>query len=169
MTDQGTRRLVFYASATEEEVAAALDELDDATGYPLDLSVTEDPDHWYYLATLLPQGDDREVARDLLLLQRLEEHGDDLSVVRPVTHQARFADRTQAAGFERWCTSGGFRVEDVDDDGDEPRPIVVRFAHDVAPLRPTIARTTALLRKKTVELGGGYVGWVTRLVSASRP
>jgi hypothetical protein len=157
---------VYVGSETHEPWRAAL-QPSLAAGLVLEFEVERDEEHAFYFDVLLPAEDEIVDPKDVLLLDRLAELGDDGSAVRQVDHFAFLPSFDAACEFANFADANGYVVDPefrVQGEAHE-----VAFTHegpvDLESIRPRIVA----LRRKAAELGGEYDGWGCNAVTAEPP
>ena len=93
VTVDGKRYLYFYTGRGESEWARALEHVSQSTGYELNLSYRDDPEHLGYYEELCPTDDDWQVIEDPGACAALCEVGGDGSVQRGATSVRRVRRR----------------------------------------------------------------------------
>jgi hypothetical protein len=135
------------------------------TGYELEVSFRDDPQHEGYWHDLYPTDDDWRVIHDLELLDELRKRGDDGNAERPIDHWVYFDDETAAAPFVKWAVAEDFahdaRYSRRTDDG----KYCVRLHHVGVATIQSVSRHTIALLRKAQEHGGKYDGWETPVVT----
>ncbi|WP_431018755.1 DUF695 domain-containing protein [Burkholderia cepacia] len=166
ITVDGHRDFLFYVSLDEEAAAEIIDALADQTTYALQYAHQDDPDKEAYWQTLYPTDDDRQIMRDMRVLDELRKKGDAGDVSRRVMHWAYFPDQSDAHQFADWAEAKGYPVESVapTEDGKS----AVRFSHEGTMALADITRHTVAINREVHSFGGEYDGWETSVEQAGR-
>ncbi len=163
VTSAGHRHFFIYTGAAEgvwSDIAATLARDFD---YRIDLAFETDPEHRGYWDHLYPTADDWQVIKDMMVLENLEEHGDDGTAVRQVDHWAYFDSYEKALSFLAWVKLNRFESEDTKPHKTDGGEYSIKFHHQTDLLLQTITGHTLKLRCKAEELGGEYDGWGTSI------
>jgi hypothetical protein len=78
------------------------------TGYELEVSVRDDPQHAGYWHDLYPTDDDWRVIHDLEVLDQLRKRGDDGHAERQIDHWVYFDNEKAATEFVTWAEAESF-------------------------------------------------------------
>lgn len=165
VTVGGCRYFYVYSNGSEESWEKFSDELSKSSGYKIEVSFRDDPEHEAYWNELYPTEDDWQVIKDLRVIEQLKEHGDDGSASRLIDHWSYFPDQISPAPFISWATGQGF-THDLKHSGscDDGR-YCVRLSHNGTTKLADITHRTIALRRKASELGGDYDGWETPVLA----
>ena len=131
------------------------------TGYDLELSIREDPQHEAYWHDLYPTDDDWRVIHDLEVLDQLRKRGDDGHAERQIDHWVYFDDEQSSAPFVAWAESERFTHDARYSRQTEDGTYCVRLHHFGTATIEAVSRRTIALRRKAAEFGGKYDGWET--------
>lgn len=159
ITVGGHRTLHIFTADPGHEWDARLAAVGARHGYALHFALAPDPERAGYWQDLFPTDDDWQVIQDLRVLQSLENHGDDASIVRPIDHWAHFAADAGAREFAAWAADRGYHVSSVEPTQDGT--LCVRLSHTGTVQLSAISSHTIALRRKAAELAGDYDGWET--------
>lgn len=171
-TTDGARDFIYYMtdpSDWEDKVSDALDAFPDYQW----TAGTQDEKEWEtYFDLLYPD----EVGMNVILNDRvrmqLDEHGDDMSVSRPIDHWLYFPTEEDRAAFMAEAEGEGFIAKEADAEPDPEAPansdneaprFGVHLERDDAP--EEIDEVTWNLRELAGARGGYYDGWGTVIVS----
>ena len=93
------------------------------------------------------------------VLQRMQDHGDDLSRIRPVEFTAVFVDRQAASAFAQRASDQGY-VTELEETGTTPaKPWDVIATRQFSPSVEEITNAEVHLGALAEELGGTLDGW----------
>ncbi len=118
-----------------------------------------DPNWTIYEAELEPTLMERETALNEPVLEKLEEHGDDLTKARKVDFAAHFPNPGQRAEFVAYMNAEGFSAGEQGSWEPEPGDYWCDFTKQMPVDLESICLVTGTLRKKAAELGGEFDGW----------
>lgn len=159
------RTFYVYTTQDERSWSRQIERLAQETGYVMTPNFFDDPEHKGYLEELYPTPDNWQVIRDLLVIEYLEEHGDDGSTPRDIEHLACVPSKG-AAAFIEWAVSNGYTVDPRDSTTDADGNVCLILIHHGRVSVVELSPKTTLLRQKSVEFGGEYDGWETEVVAA---
>lgn len=164
ITVSGYRYFYIYTSRSESEWTDFSASVTEQTGYEFVPSFRSDPTHEGYWQELYPTEDDRQVIKDLQVIEILEKHGDDGSVPRKVDHWIYFTDPCAATSFKTWLENSRFKSEPdlstMDDDGGS----CVRVSHHGTIKIGDISSHSIELGRQAKKLGGSYDGWEAPII-----
>ena len=153
-TGHGLRELFYYAER-EEGLHAAVTEVVQSTGYEAMLRAEEDPEWQEYYGFLAPDARAYQWILDRRVLDKLQHHGDDPRLSRPVDHYLSLPDEAALAEFEAGIEGQGFTVTAELRDGHMHVHLVredpVRLDH--------LSSIVWSLRERAERLLGEYDGW----------
>jgi regulator of RNase E activity RraB len=164
ITKEGQRIFFVYTMRDEARWAPYVEALSAKTGYALRLHHEADPEHAKYWKYLYPTADDWQVIKDMEVVERLEENGDDPGAEHTIEHFAYFRDEESAGKFVAWAV--GDRFTHLADEGgwNDDKQFCVRLDHVGPSDSRSISSHTLALRRKAAEFGGEYDGWGTSIV-----
>ncbi len=160
---RGYLHVVAYAPrARVGDEATLLDWLDE-DGYEVAWLVADDADWAMFFEYLVPSEWEMRTIWNRRLLERLEEHGDQLDAPRPIDHFAYFRREDAATRAAEALSEQGFAVKpperNDDDEGDPQRPWALSFQRTDA-LAEGRADAVSLEIMDTLALHDGhYDGW----------
>lgn len=161
ITKQGRRHFFIYTKREASRWNTLVDQMIEKSGYAIDVSLEEDPQHETYWKYLYPTPDDWRVIHDMSVCEQLAKSGDDPSIERRIDHWVYFPDATSAQPFVDWAVKEGFS-HDADLSGPDDNGRYCVRLHHVGPARQrAISNRTIALRRQADELGGEYDGWET--------
>jgi hypothetical protein len=135
------------------------------TGYELEASFRDDPQHEGYWHDLYPTDDDWRVIHDLEVLDQLRKRGDDGRAERQIDHWVYFDNEKAATEFVTWAETDSFthdtKYSRVTDEG----TYCVRLQHIGPATIESVSRRSITLRRKAREHGGKYDGWETPVLT----
>jgi hypothetical protein len=166
ITVNGARYFHFYVDVDEEELAAFLQQLESDTRYGLSYVRDADPERSGYWEELYPTADDRQVIKDMKVLEVLEKEGDCLETERRIDHWAYFDRAPDRETFVAWATANGYSIQARLEPEGERRSYGIQLFHVASPRLATITHHTIELRRKAAEMGGHYDGWETSVERA---
>jgi len=154
----GVRHFYFYAPASDD-LEECLEQVGEGfPAYPLGAGERDDPEWEQYLEFLYPNVLGWQYMSNRQLTKALREHGDPLTVPRPVDHLALFDDEEAARGFAATVGNQGFEVGEVtreDDESDWSVPFQRVHAVDLAAANDMSYGLVRLCQ----EFMGQYDGW----------
>lgn len=161
VTTAGQRQFYWYARSAEgfeDSIEEAMQAFDD---YEYETGVQEDPDWQQYTDVLYPEPENMHQIHSRHMIDELEEKGDDLTLTRPVDHEASFVSNEGRAGFIKAAEKLGFgNFETAEDDQPEDGlAFAVRFQKSHAVDWETIDQVTFDLFEIADEHEGAYDGW----------
>lgn len=164
ITVAGTRVFYVYTDRDEASWRSFTSTLAAETGYDIQLSYRQDPEHRGYFDDLYPTPIDRQVISDLRVIEALESHGDDGSAPRKIEHWAYFDSEESAAEFIAWARGEGVKYDRENSHQTEDGQYSVRLFHYGTVQLQDINHYTVALSQKAAEYGGEYDGWETMVL-----
>jgi hypothetical protein len=127
-----------------------------------------DPESQQYLEVLYPALVHMQQIRNLPVVMKLEEAGDELETPRLVDHSAYFPDEAARNSFESWARSHDFDAWSRDPvEGDRPWGTELRKVHSID--LATICDVTLELSEECQSRGGEYDGWASPVERTAKP
>lgn len=172
VTVASLRIFYFYVDVSDAGARALVDQHAASSGYELRFTLREDSGREGYWQDLYPSKQDWQLARDLQLIDSLENHGDPLTAPRRLDHWAYFATPTAMSAFASWLPNAGFQVDsakelDAEDVVDAAHKCRVMFFHELVPTFANVSTVTLKLMEKAGELDGDYDGWECAVMAAA--
>ncbi len=166
ITTSGRREFYFYGPRPGGFEVAAASVMRNFPGYEFDAGVHEDPEWSQYFNVLFPTPEDMQCIQNLHVIQALEQHGDALSVPRPVSHWAYFPSEESRAAYIAQAILIGFESKDtsIREDDASANPYGVQLERIDAVDWESINDVTLSLFALAQEHGGDYDGWETLIV-----
>jgi uncharacterized protein (TIGR01619 family) len=167
VTGAGGRQVVFYGS-DEAALRSALESAAaEQTDYTLTIPPIENDAEWgYYREFLYPGDEDMQSIDNRDAAAGLQRYGDDLSQPRIVTHWAYFAQADDRDAFAREIASGGFELENTDQDSGE-QPYGVKIEREDRVDFRSIDKLTLPLYRAALRHNGEYDGWECPVIAAN--
>ncbi|HSH46194.1 MAG TPA: DUF695 domain-containing protein [Longimicrobiales bacterium] len=167
VTTAGRRELYYYASTGEDVEATAAQVLSAFPEYPHQAGSQRDEEWSQYLNVLYPSPAEHQMIQNRRVVAALAEHGDPLTVPRPVRHWVYFSTTEQRAAFLDRARQEGFDTpaEGMSHDpagGERP------FGASIERVDPvdhnSIDQVVRALLPIVTDCGGAYDGWETQVV-----
>ena len=163
---RGVATFVFYAkkpiSAAEAAVAIA-----DSHPYESDVQVDEDPEWRFYIDALFPDAYALQGIWNRLIVDELEEHGDELHEPRDVDHVATFPSSASAQKAVKQLTAAHFKVDGIGK-ADEDGRFEVAFHRSETLEEGKPDHFSAEILDIVLPLDGEYDGWGAPAVVAMK-
>lgn len=166
VTVDGHRTFYVYTSRNEADWQKYASALTNKSGYKIQLSYSDDPEHNGYLNELYPTDDDWQVIKDLAVLDSLQKNGDDGLTPRKVDHWVYFQDKARSVDFVIWAEHDRFTEEAYSEYTHDGR-YCVRLSHIGTMKIADISSHTIALRRKAEEFDGDYDGWETQVIKGA--
>lgn len=160
------RQILFIYDASKEKWGEFAGNLAKTTGYELEVTFDDDPEHSKYWDNLYPDDDGWQIIGDLNTIRTFRENGDDGSEPRQIDHWTYFANAAAAQPFINWAQSDGFTYEPEHSRKTEDGRFCVKLTHHSSLDLVDISNHTIPLNRKASEFGGDYDGWGAMLVGA---
>ena len=154
---RGVTTLVFYAKKklTAEEATVIVA---DTHPYESDVQVDDDPEWRFYIDALFPDAYALQGIWNRLIVDELEEHGDQLHEPRDVDHVATFPSNAAAKKAEKKLLAAHFTIDGLADADEEGRfELAFHRSETLEEGKPD--RFSAEILDIILPLDGEYDGW----------
>ncbi len=131
------------------------------------VEVRPDPDWSVYHGSLCPTVLEVQAVKDLMVLENMRKHGDDLRKRRQIDHWLYFSDSAGCDRAEQTLREYGFDILNRHADAPEPRRWSLRVARVDSVKFADISQLTAWLLQLAADCGGEYDGWETAIIKGS--
>lgn len=166
ITSAGRRELYYYAPSSEEIEATVTRAMSTYPGYGCEVGSQRDEEWSQYLELLYPSPAEYQVIQNRRVVESLVQHGDPLTVPRPVRHWVYFSTMEQRTAFVDRVRQEGFTVpaERMSEDpaGDGPFGASLERVDNVD--QHSIDQVVLALHALAAECGGEYDGWETQVI-----
>jgi hypothetical protein len=160
---RGVTTFVFYAKKklTAEEATVLVA---DTHPYESDVQVDDDPEWRFYIDALFPDAYALQGIWNRLIVDELEEHGDQLHEPRDVDHVATFPSNASARKAEKKLVAAHFKIDGLAEADEEGRfELAFHRAETLEEGKPD--RFSAEILDIILPLDGEYDGWGAPTVS----
>jgi hypothetical protein len=165
LTSAGVRSL-YFAAPKADNVTARVGEVLEPEGYEPLVEAARDP-AWERIGEAWPSPQELRWNNDVMVLQQLEESGDDARIARPIEHLAYLPSASARDDFVAWARGEGFEVGDAhagpDAGPDEDGRWRVVFVKESPAEIEEIFEQSSSAEDAAEELGGEYDGWECRV------
>lgn len=156
-------RWLMYLLRSDAGVSKAESIIEQA-GYACSVYMDDDPEKSVYWDDLYPTEDDRQVMRDMRLLDVLRENGDRGDIKRAVAHWSYFQKKSHAKAFALSLLSLGYdkprtQKSETPDDG----KWLVRSKHEGKMTLRDVSHHSLAHHRLAKQHSGRYDGWETRI------
>ncbi|MGO8673118.1 MAG: DUF695 domain-containing protein [Capsulimonadaceae bacterium] len=162
----GDLQLYFYGPQADGFEAALNASLVAHHRHRVTPGVKEDPEWFQYLDMLYPSHESLRFIRTLHVLQGLDEHGDDHSIPRAVTHYIYFSTAEDRRRFAESLPAGAFHLDESDREGEHPFQLAAE--HETPVDLDTIHDVVMRLYRSADHHGGLYDTWDTHVETGQK-
>lgn len=167
VTVDGARYFHCYVTLSDQRIRTFIDATEKETGYRFDIRREADPERSGYWDELYPGEDDRQVIKDMRVLEALKRKGDDPSTERQVDHWLYFEAAENRTRFEQWAAARGYLLKGRTEPDAEHSTFGLQLTHLGTMELADITHHTIELNRAAKEIGGDYDGWETSVESGS--
>lgn len=166
ITSAGRREFYYYAHSSDDIEATVAQAMSPYPHYTYEVGSQRDEEWSQYLELLYPSPAEYQVIQNRRVVKSLVQHGDPLTVPRPVRHWVYFRTMEQRMAFVDRVRQEGFTVpaEGLSEDPAAERPFGATVERVDSVDQESIDQVVLALHAFAAECGGEYDGWETQVV-----